>query len=139
MCIRDSSKAISSLATGINKNEKSDGRRDCDADWGKKEYKGVREDGTAWEKVVKWFGYKLHLIVDSNYELPVAFSVTKASVSDINEAHALIDTLKEERPQILKTCETMEADKGYDDTKLIKRLWDEEEIKPVIDLSLIHI
>jgi hypothetical protein len=128
------SKAISSLATGINKNEKSDGRRDCDADWGKKEYKGVREDGTAWEKVVKWFGYKLHLIVDSNYELPVAFSVTKASVSDINEAHALIDTLKEERPQILKTCETMEADKGYDDTKLIKRLWDEEEIKPVIDI-----
>ena len=24
----------------------------CDADWGKKEYKGVREDGTAWKKLL---------------------------------------------------------------------------------------
>jgi hypothetical protein len=26
-------------------------------------------DGTAWQKVVSWFGYRLHLIVDTNYEL----------------------------------------------------------------------
>ena len=128
------SKAISSLSKRENKNKKVDGRRDKDADWGKKEYKGIKEDGTAWEKIVKWFGYKLHLIVDSNYELPVAFSVTKASEPDINEAHVLIDKLKEERPEILGTCDTMEADKGYDDTKLIKRLWDKEKIKPVIDI-----
>ena len=128
------SKAIKSLANRENKNSKEDGRRDNDADWGRKEYRGIREDGTSWEKIVKWFGYKLHLIVDSNYELPVAFSVTKASVPDINEAHVLIDTLKEERPEILKECETMEADRGYDDTKLIKRLWDDEGIKPVIDI-----
>jgi len=127
-------KAISSLSKRENKSMKTDGRRDKDADWGRKEYKGVREDGTAWEKIVKWFGYKLHLIVDSNYELPVAFSLTKASESDINGAHLLIDKLKEERPEILKECETMEADKGYDDAKLIKRLWDDEEIKPVIDI-----
>jgi hypothetical protein len=29
-----------------------------DADFGKKTYTGIREDGTAWQKVVKWFGYK---------------------------------------------------------------------------------
>jgi len=45
----------------------SDGRRDTDADFGKKTYAGVRDDGTAWQKVVKWFGYKLHLIVDADY------------------------------------------------------------------------
>src|SRR5690625_2561312 len=88
-------KAIQSFATGKNKNEKEDGRRDTDADYGKKAYKGKREDGTMWEKIVKWFGYKLHLIVDSVYELPVAYSVTKASVPDINEAHNLLGKIEE--------------------------------------------
>jgi len=57
----------------------ADGRRDTDADFGKKTYTGVREDDTTWQNVVKWFGYKLHLIVDADYELPVAFEVTKAT------------------------------------------------------------
>lgn len=48
------SKAISSLSKHVNKNVKADGRRDKDADWGKKEYRGVREDGTAWEKKVSY-------------------------------------------------------------------------------------
>ena len=42
------------------KEKKRDGRRDMDADWGKKTYHGQREDGTLWEKVVTWFGYKIH-------------------------------------------------------------------------------
>jgi len=55
-----------------NKEKKADdGRRDTDADFGKKVYRGKREDGTMWEKVVSWFGYRLHLVVDSKYELPV--------------------------------------------------------------------
>lgn len=61
------SKAIASFAKRKNKNETADGRRDTDADYGKKEYRIVREDGTLWEKIVKWFGYKLHLIVDTIY------------------------------------------------------------------------
>ncbi len=31
---------------------------------------------------VKWFGYKLHLAVDTTSELPVALSVTPAHVND---------------------------------------------------------
>src|SRR5690554_325862 len=49
-------KAISSLSKRENKKKKEDGRRDIDANWGAKKYKGVREDGTAWSKIVKWFG-----------------------------------------------------------------------------------
>ena len=128
------SKGISSLAAGVNKAEKVDGRGDKDADWGRKEYHGVRENGTAWEKIVKWFGYKLHLMVDSNYELPVAYSVTKASVPDINEAHRMVDKLAQERPEILEDCESLEADRGYDDGKLIIKLYDQYGIKPVIDI-----
>ena len=127
-------KAIPSFAKRKNKNDQEDGRRDIDADYGKKVYRGKREDGTLWEKVVKWFGYKIHLIVDSAYELPVAYSVTKASVPDINEAHALVDTIEKTRPSLLENAETMAGDKGYDDTKLVVRLWDDHKVKPVIDI-----
>lgn len=127
-------KAISSLARRENKNKKEDRRRDLDANWGRKEYKGIHKNGTAWSKVVKWFGYRLHLIVDSDYELPVAFEVTKASNSEVKKAHTMIDDLNEKHPEIIRRCETLEADRGYDDTKLIVKLWDEYEIKPVIDI-----
>ena len=74
------SKAIPSFGKPVRDEKKldePDRRRDTDADWGLKTYKGTRKDGTTWEKVTKWFGYKLHLLVDSVYELPLAFAVRK--------------------------------------------------------------
>jgi hypothetical protein len=111
----------------------SDGRRDTDADVGKKTYTGVREDGTTWQKVVQWFGYKLHLIVDADYELPVAFALTKASRSEIPEGRELVQKLKQRHTELVEQdCETLIADRGLDDTQLIELLWDECGIKPVI-------
>jgi len=49
-----------------------DGRRDIDTDFGKKTCQERREDGTLWERVRSWFGYKLRLIVDADHELPGA-------------------------------------------------------------------
>ncbi len=42
-------KAIQSFANRKS-DEKPDGRRDVDGDWSKKVYKGIRQDGTPWEK-----------------------------------------------------------------------------------------
>lgn len=128
------SKAISSYAKRQNKKQKEDGRRETDADYGKKEYRGENKDGSLWEKIVKWFGYKLHLIVDATYELPVAYKVTKASASDITIGHALVEQLNQRHPEIVQKAETLAGDKGYDDTKIIKTCWDEHQIKPVIDI-----
>lgn len=72
--------------------------------------------------------------MDAVYELPVSFSVTKASVNDINEGHKLIDKLAEKQPEVMDRCEVLIADKGYDDTKLVMKLWDEHQVKPVIDI-----
>lgn len=77
-----------------------DGRRDTDADWGRKIYIGGRKDGTTWEKVVKWFGYKLHLLVDSVYELPLALEIDKASSSDMKHLTTLVEDLKEHHEQL---------------------------------------
>lgn len=109
-----------------------DGRRDVDADFGTKVYRGKREDGTKWEKIVRWFGYRVHLVVDSKYELPVAFNVTKASLGEAPQAHVLLDENK--HPDLLERCKYFTADRGYDDSKFLCKLWDDYGIKPVIDI-----
>ncbi|HBG02021.1 MAG TPA: DDE transposase [Firmicutes bacterium] len=126
-------KAIQSFASRKSE-EKPDGRRDVDGDWGKKAYKGVRKDGSPWEKVTSWFGYRLHLIVDSKYELPVHFRLTKASLSEVKQAHGMIDDLAILHPMIAERCCEFTADRGYDDGKLVAKLWDEHKIKPIIDI-----
>lgn len=40
---------------------------------------------------VKWFGYKLHLAVDTASELPIALSVTPAHVNEGDMAPALME------------------------------------------------
>jgi len=132
-------KAIESHANGKRRKcrkekKEEDGRRDIDADWGKKVYRGVREDGTAWEKVKSWFGYKLHLVVDATYELPVSYRVTKASVAEVPVAHEFFEKIEERHPEVLGRCEYVLGDRGYDDGKLIEKLWDRYGIKPVIDI-----
>jgi hypothetical protein len=111
-----------------------DGRRDIDANFGVKTYKGRNKDGSVWEKTMSWFGYKLHLIVDAVYELPVAFRVTQASRSEIKEARTLVDEMALRLPEIVDRCMYLTGDKGYDDTKMTTKLWDEYRIKPVIDI-----
>jgi len=72
--------------------------------------------------------------VDANYELPVAFKVKKASKAEMPKAHDLLDEMEERHLDILQECEYMDVDRGYDDGKLISRLWDRYGIKPVIDI-----
>ena len=103
--------------------EDSDGRRDRDADW------GVKGSG---KKKRYWFGYLLHLVVDASYELPLAFEVTTASRGEQPQAQRLLDQMQERHPELLERCSRLSADKGYDDHKLINRLWDQHQIKPII-------
>jgi len=82
--------------------------------------------------VKSWFGYKLHLVVDAEYELPVAYEVSQASHHDSVHAHTILDMLEKTEPEVLEKCIHLMADKGYDDSKLLKRLWDTYQIKPII-------
>ena len=104
--------------------EGPDRRRDLDADFGVKTYRGQREDGTRWRSVVKWFGYKLHLIVDADYELPVGYEVTRASRPDNRSGARMVEELDTEHPELLRRSEAMMGDKAYDDGKLLGQLWE---------------
>ncbi len=130
-------KAIASHANRRKKGVpcgEADGRRDVDANVGVKTYKGKRQDGTPWEKVTSWFGYKLHLIVDAEYELPVAYEVTKASASEITQGRKLVAKLASRHAELVDGCYALAGDRGLDDTQLITSLWDEHHVRPVIDI-----
>lgn len=105
-----------------------------DDDSGKNVYRGTKEDGTLWETIVQWLGYRLHLVIGAVYKLPVHFSVTKASGIGHQRGASHVEQLEQKQPEMLKEAETWAADKGCDDMKLIQRLWDEHRIKPVIDI-----
>ncbi len=80
---------------------KGDGRGDHDANWGKHVYSGIGKDGKLWEKTKLWFGYTLHLLIDSDYGLPVNFTVTRASMSEIKVAPVLIESTRKSHPELI--------------------------------------
>jgi hypothetical protein len=131
------SKAIQSAGKPVkdeDKQQERDARRDLDADWGCKTYKGKRADGSSWEKVIKWFGYKLHLLVDATYELPLAFSLTKASSGDSPELLPLVEQLQEQQPALYERDDKrLAADKAYDSNENNRALYEDHDIIPVID------
>jgi len=112
-----------------------DGRRDVDATWGAKTYRGLKADGTVWKQVRSWFGFKLHLIADATHELPVAFEVTRASAGEQPAGRALLKELGDSHEDLLRErCEVLLGDKGYDDGRLIGEAWDGYRVKAVIPI-----
>jgi len=112
----------------------NDRRGDHDADWGKHVYRGVGNNGKPWEKVKSWFGYTLHLLIDSTYGLPVNFTVTRASMSEIKIAPVLIESTDRSHPELIEGTEYLSGDRGYDTNSIVSTLWDDYSIKPIIDI-----
>ena len=125
-------KAIQSFGRKIS--DKNSGKRgEQDADWSCKTYTTTTPQGEKCTKTVKWFGFRLHLIADATYELPVDFEVTKASNSEVKETEKLLKEGKEEHPKRIETCRYFLADRGYDSTTLIEWL-ETEDTAPIIDI-----
>ena len=126
-------KAIRSNSTG-RRNRKTARTSDPEADWGKHETSGVDSStGKMWTKIKSWFGYGLHIIAETKYEIPVAFSVRRASVSEVKELDRITNELFTQDPGLGKRCRYFSADRGLDSCALKKKLWDSYRIHPIID------
>ena len=125
-------KAIASYANRKPKNKKKDGRRDSDANKGKKEYSGTREDGSDYKKVTEWFGYKVHLLVDTRYELPIHYEISKASKNDSVYMLPMLSRTKKRHPELLERCQELSADRGYDSKENNQEIHTRYGIKPII-------
>lgn len=98
-----------------------DGRRDVDGTKTAKTYSGMTKEGKYWEKTEYFFGYKVHLIVDVVYELPLYYRVTKASDSDVKIGEEMIKSYIE-KGTVSKRTKFASADRGYDSGSFIKYL-----------------
>lgn len=112
--------------------------KDGEAAWGVKTYRGVGKDGKPWETIKKWFGYKLHLIVDAVYELPVAFEVTEANVADSPRLAPLLKGLKENHPELIEQAQSLAGDKAYDDGADKATVYEEYGMTPFMDTRDLH-
>ena len=151
---------IYSYARGKKEREESS---DKEATFGVKRKLKKRKDGTPYERVFSWFGYKLHLLVDSIYELPLSFILTTASRDEAKELLPLVEQARchlegtawdrkaweneqAERKRLEKAGvdpgpvsdrfedAKLSADKGYDETELYREVHEQYRIKPVIAL-----
>lgn len=113
------------------KDIKTHGRSDPEAQTGAKTYWNEQEG--AFEEMKKWFGYKLHLVVDADYELPVAWELTAASVGESPRLMALVESIENAHPELLERAQSLAADRGYDDGADKAMLYDAYGIKPIID------
>ena len=104
---------------------------------GRKEY--TDEEGRV-ERVVEWFGYKLHLLIDTRHEVAVAYQPSSTKAGDNEVFPDLIDGALANLPAPSEEDEqrgrcrihTATYDKAADDEKVHEKLA-EHGIKPVIE------
>jgi hypothetical protein len=93
---------------------------------GRKEYQD--EEGRV-VKVYEWFGYKLHLLVDVQHEVALAYHVSDTRLGDNEGIEALVEQAEANLGP--RRIETLAYDKAADDQK-VHELLHEHDIKPVI-------
>jgi len=93
---------------------------------GRKEY---QDDDGRVVKVVEWFGYKLHLLVDAKHEVALAYNVSDTKTGDNERVEALVQQAEANLPS--GRLQTLAYDKAADDEKVHDMLH-AHGIKPVI-------
>jgi Transposase DDE domain/Transposase domain (DUF772) len=93
---------------------------------GRKEYKD--DDGNV-TKVVEWFGYKLHLLVDVKHEVALAYHITDTKAGDNERIADLVGQAQDNLPP--ERIKTLAYDKAADDGAVHDFLH-EECIAPLI-------
>ncbi len=79
-----------------------------------------------------WFGYKLHLVVDAVYELPVSFALTPANESDTKQ---MVELLKKAGADQEETKpRAVIADKGYDSQDNYQFIYSQCKSAPIIPI-----
>lgn len=82
---------------------------------------------------LKWvFGYKLHMVADAEYGVPLAQVVTTGSRHDSQELPRLIDRAKALYGWFAPNVAI--ADRGYDSAAIHKTLWFDHGIIPIIHI-----
>jgi IS5 family transposase len=128
--------AVDSTDIKANANGYRHNPADADAGWGVKGVTVTSEPVKVTKgkerDLYRWFGYKLHLVVDALYELPVSFIVTAANESDTTQMKPLLKKAGLDKPG--HKPEAVIADKGYDSKDNCLAIFKEYHAAPIIPL-----
>jgi len=122
-------------ATALNARRASSARgRKRDAVQGLPEATGGRKEYTAAggnvPKVVEWFGFKLHLVVDVKHEVALGYAVTDTKAGDGETLQQVLDQAQSNLPA--GRMQTLAFDKAGDSEE-VHRFLHRRGIKPVIE------
>src|SRR3954452_8298328 len=98
------------------------------ASGGRKEY--TDDDGTV-TKVVEWFGFKLHLVVDVKHEVVLSYEITDTKAGDGETLPAILKQAQENLPA--ERIKTLAYDKAAD-SEDVHELLSGEGITPLIQM-----
>ncbi len=106
---------------------------DQDARWGAKKKSGNKGEGKKKEAdTYYWFGYKLHLVIDAVYELPMAFILTPANESDTTQMKPLLQKIGADKEKTQPKA--VISDKGYDSQDNNTFVYKECKAAPIIPI-----
>lgn len=130
--------AVDGTAVHAYSNETRRRKSDPDAAWGARPKRQRRPKGSDRidRELVYWFGYLVELVVDCATELPVAFEVLPANVSETTRLVPLLEGLAESHPALLARTEAVIADAGYDSTENCRHVLEETNALPIIKMRL---
>lgn len=92
----------------------------------------IKESASRGKKKWTW-GYKLFLLADARYELPMGMSIKPGNIQEANEMMPLLRTTKEKLPWFNPNI--VIADKGYDNQKNFEGIVSEFDAEPVIKVK----
>ena len=133
--VPDLGRSTAGDATGLSARRKDDdGAKPEIADGlpqasgGRKEYSD--DDGRVTE-VVEWFGFKLHLLVDTKHEVALEYKITDTKAGDAETLPDVLATAQAHLP--LGRIETLAFDKAAD-TNEVHELLSQQNITPLIQM-----
>jgi hypothetical protein len=134
IAIEDLGRNAAGDATALNARhtESAAGRRKdaaeglAEASGGRKEYE---DEAGQVVRVVEWFGYKLHLIVDVKHEVALGYAVTDTKAGDGETLPAVLKQTQANLPA--GRMQTLAYDKAADGES-VHRVLHKEKVKPVI-------
>ena len=123
------------VQTHCNPNKRSkltDLPSDPEARWGVKHSARSKKS----DKTEYFFGYKVHMVADATYDVPITFKVTAGNRNDSPELPAVMDKAFAEFDWFDPSVAT--ADRGYDATSNFEYLYTQHGIDPVISYPQAH-
>jgi len=108
--------AVDGTSVHAYSNELRRHKSDPDAAWSARPKRQRRRGpaGKVDEYTDYWFGYLVHLVVDCETELPMAYEVTAANVNETTRFRELLGELRRAHPGIAARVTAVLADAGYD-------------------------